>query len=192
VHFNTMALRCSLVLVTLCAVEAIFWIGVFSSRESDSAQRKWVERDSSNLKLAHRDSSESETSLISNPTKNQGPLGKYFAWFEKWALLTLLLSILAIFVLSNEKIRPKLPVKLAKQLNHLEYFAHPKEVLDMLYFKLTDKLPQIPPNLNENDQWCFKKLIQVSRSFSAPILALDQELSVPVKFIPLEHLILNN
>jgi phytoene/squalene synthetase len=44
-------------------------------------------------------------------------------------------------------------------------------------------MPQVPKGLNDNDIWCYKKLIQTSRSFSAPILALDAELQGPVSIL---------
>jgi farnesyl-diphosphate farnesyltransferase len=168
----------SIFLFILCVLEAVCWVGVFTSRAADPSHSKRVERDNAKLTFARRHS-ESANSLSDVPSSTRFVLG-HSLWFKDWAFLAILFSILAVFGLSTEKIRAKLPTAFSKRLTHLEYFSHPKELFDMFYFKLTQKLPQIPPNLNENDRWCFKKLIQVSRSFSAPILALDQELSVPI------------
>jgi hypothetical protein len=178
---HQMAKQLSVLLFILCVVEAICWINVFASRSADPSQSQWTERDNSNLKLAHHNLPSSKASFSSSTVARVRWL------FEDWRFFTIFVIILAIFGLSSEKIRTKLPSSFSKRLAYLEYFTHPKEVLDMFYFKLTQKLPQIPPNLNENDQWCFKKLIQVSRSFSAPILALDPELSIPVCLISLIH-----
>ena len=73
-----------------------------------------------------------------------------------------------------------LPRFLEKKKGILGYLFNPKDFFAMFVFKFTQKMPQIPQGLNENDAWCFKKLIQTSRSFSAPILALDAELQGPV------------
>jgi farnesyl-diphosphate farnesyltransferase len=73
-----------------------------------------------------------------------------------------------------------LPRFLEKKKGILGYLFNPKDLFAMFVFKFTQKMPQVPQGLNDNDNWCYKKLIQTSRSFSAPILALDAELQGPV------------
>jgi len=57
--------------------------------------------------------------------------------------------------------------------------THPDELLYIFYY-LTAKTPQIPKNTTPNQQFCFVSLTKVSRSFSAVILGLSDELKEPI------------
>eukprot|EP01128_Nolandella_sp_AFSM9_P002305 TRINITY_DN12680_c0_g1_i1.p1 TRINITY_DN12680_c0_g1~~TRINITY_DN12680_c0_g1_i1.p1 ORF type:complete len:479 (-),score=131.58 TRINITY_DN12680_c0_g1_i1:68-1483(-) len=56
------------------------------------------------------------------------------------------------------------------------YLVNPQEVWAMILFKLTYVVPPIPSNIDADQTYSYKKLTQVSRSFSAVILHLNEEL----------------
>jgi len=53
--------------------------------------------------------------------------------------------------------------------------THPDELLYVIYYLLSKK-PQIPSGITPNQRFCYEKLTKVSRSFSAVILGLNEEL----------------
>lgn len=72
-----------------------------------------------------------------------------------------------------------LPVSLLKLRRNLGYLFSPLDIFAMIQFKIFHKLPSIP-EVDETWTWCYKKLVQTSRSFAAVILELNPELREPV------------
>jgi len=64
--------------------------------------------------------------------------------------------------------------------NGFGLFTHPDELLYVINHFLLAKSPQIPSGINENQRFCYDRLTKVSRSFSAVILSINEELREPL------------
>eukprot|EP01125_Pyxidicula_operculata_P000256 TRINITY_DN10335_c0_g1_i1.p1 TRINITY_DN10335_c0_g1~~TRINITY_DN10335_c0_g1_i1.p1 ORF type:complete len:458 (+),score=89.91 TRINITY_DN10335_c0_g1_i1:15-1388(+) len=53
---------------------------------------------------------------------------------------------------------------------------HPSQIAALVSAKFNHKMPKIPDNISPSSKYCYVKLTQVSRSFSAVILSLNDEL----------------
>lgn len=86
-----------------------------------------------------------------------------------------IIFILFAFISSYFNDRP-LPIFILKQKRNIHYLFNPGDLVALGSFLLTQKLPQIPKNLDSDWTWCYEKLLFTSRSFSAVILELHKEL----------------
>lgn len=84
-------------------------------------------------------------------------------------------ALLVTNVISNVFYPLFVPVFLKKIKRNLGYLCKPLDVLALLIFKFTAKLPT-PPIIDANWDWAYDMLAQNSRSFVAVILELDKEL----------------
>lgn len=69
-----------------------------------------------------------------------------------------------------------LPLCLLKQKRNLHYVTHPSDLVALGTFLFTAKLPQVPMDIDDDQKWCYQKLLQTSRSFAAVILELTPEI----------------
>jgi hypothetical protein len=97
---------------------------------------------------------------------------------SKWLLATMAVAGAGTLLY---KLPIRYPVALLKQKRNLGYLCHPSEIGAIAGFLMFGTLPSIPQNISDNTVWCYKKLKQTSRSFSAVILELHEELREPVR-----------